>query len=72
MASYSLFVLVPPPRSFHLVRLLCSAVCSVMVGVSGVIAVLDEEVFIPRGSDKGFVTKLVKAQEKHPSFLLSR
>lgn len=39
---------------------------------SGVIAVLDEELFIPRGSDKGFVAKLVKAQGTQRAFAASK
>ncbi|GBG24692.1 Myosin-6 [Hondaea fermentalgiana] len=35
---------------------------------SGIFAVLDEEMNVPRGSDSGFLTKLTKENSKHPSF----
>eukprot|EP01071_Lankesteria_metandrocarpae_P003322 Lankesteria_metandrocarpae@DN2892_c0_g1_i1.p1 len=38
----------------------------------GVFATLDEELFVPRGSEKGFTDKLLKACEKHRRFIAPR
>lgn len=57
--------------AFRACLLLAYVLCSLKI-YSGIISVLDEELFIPRGSDKGFVSKLVKAQEKHPAFAASK
>jgi len=35
---------------------------------AGIFASLDEEMNIPKGSDKGFLTKLTEKQKKHPNF----
>ncbi|CAK9003080.1 High molecular weight form of myosin-1 (High molecular weight form of myosin I) (HMWMI) [Durusdinium trenchii] len=35
---------------------------------TGLFAMLDEEMNIPRGSDTGFLTKITKQHSKHPSF----
>ncbi|VDO98375.1 unnamed protein product [Schistosoma curassoni] len=32
----------------------------------GIFALLDEECFFPKGTDKSFVEKLIKSQDKHP------
>ncbi|KFG37005.1 myosin G, partial [Toxoplasma gondii GAB2-2007-GAL-DOM2] len=44
-------------------------VLSLIAGKGGVIATLDEEVFVPRGSDQGFLNKLNKAQTNHKRYI---
>ena len=39
---------------------------------SGILVVLDDEVSVPRGSDKSFLNKLSKRQKKHPRFVANQ
>nr|CEL70079.1 TPA: myosin G, putative [Neospora caninum Liverpool] len=44
-------------------------VLSLIAGKGGVIATLDEEVFVPRGSDQGFLNKLNKAHTNNKRYI---
>jgi myosin heavy subunit len=40
--------------------------------VSGIFAMIDEEINVPRGSDEGFLSKLKQGQKDHPNFIAPR
>lgn len=42
------------------------------VKVSGIFAMIDEEINVPRGSDEGFLSKLKQGQKEHPNFIAPR
>ncbi|PFH34394.1 myosin G [Besnoitia besnoiti] len=47
-------------------------VLQLIAGKGGIIATLDEEVFVPKGSDQGFLNKLNKAQANSKRFIQNK
>lgn len=47
---------------------LTHAVCSSQAGPPGILALLDEECWFPKATDKSFVEKVVQEQGTHPKF----
>lgn len=46
-----------------------SSILALIESKGGIIDVLDEELFVPKGSDAGFVSKLTKAHSKAPNYV---
>ena len=50
------------------VELTCATLCSLQAGPPGILALLDEECWFPKATDKSFVEKVVQEQGTHPKF----
>ena len=50
------------------VKLTCGMLCSLQAGPPGILALLDEECWFPKATDKSFVEKVMQEQGTHPKF----
>lgn len=50
------------------VMLTCEMLCFPQAGPPGILALLDEECWFPKATDKSFVEKVVQEQGTHPKF----
>ena len=50
------------------VTLTCATLCFLQAGPPGILALLDEECWFPKATDKSFVEKVVQEQGTHPKF----
>ena len=50
------------------VKLTCAMLCSFQAGPPGILALLDEECWFPKATDKSFVEKVMQEQGTHPKF----